>query len=245
MDLAKKLLKEATELKKHFNDVFWDDQLGTYVLALDGDKRPCRVLSSNVGHTLFSGIASDDRALRIVRSLMSEEMFTGWGVRTLSSKAVRYNPMSYHNGSVWPHDTALIAYGFARYGMIREAMKLMQGLFDASLFIELQRLPELFCGFPLRPDEAPTSYPVACSPQAWSVATVFLLMHACLKMEIDGYEKKFIFHNPILPDYLNEVKISNLKFEGEEFSLEIRKYDHDLGIHLIKKPKGWQLVTIK
>ena len=245
MNLAKKLLKEATELKKHFNDVFWDDQLGTYVLALDGDKRPCRVLSSNVGHTLFSGIASDDRAVRIVRALMSEEMFTGWGVRTLSSKAIRYNPMSYHNGSVWPHDTALIAYGFARYGMIREAMKLMQGLFDASLFIELQRLPELFCGFPLRPDEAPTSYPVACSPQAWSVATVFLLMHACLKMEIDGYEKKFIFHNPILPDYLNEVKISNLKFEGEEFSLEIRKYDHDLGIHLIKKPKGWQLVTIK
>jgi glycogen debranching enzyme len=244
-NLAKKLRTEAEQLKQHFNDVFWDEELGTYVLALDGEKRPCRVLSSNAGHTLFSGIATEERAIRTVKALMSYEMFTGWGVRTLSSKAMRYNPMSYHNGSVWPHDTALIAYGFARYGMIREAMKLMQGLFDASLFIELQRLPELFCGFPSRPGEAPTAYPVACSPQAWSVATVFLLLQACLQIQIDGYEKKFIFHNPVLPDYLNEVKISNLKFEGEEFSLEIMKYDNDLGIHLIKKPKGWQLVTIK
>jgi len=244
-DLAKKLTKEAQQLKQHFNDVFWDEDLGTYVLALDGEKQPCRVLSSNAGHTLFSGIATEERAMRIVKGLMSDEMFTGWGVRTLSSKAKRYNPMSYHNGSVWPHDTALIAYGFARYGMVPEAMKLMQGLFDASLFIELQRLPELFCGFPFRPGEAPTAYPVACSPQAWSVATVFLLLQACLQIQIDGYEKKFIFHNPVLPDYLNEVKISNLKFEGEEFSLEIMKYDNDLGIHLIKKPKGWQLVTIK
>ena len=244
-ELEKKLTEEAKQLKQHFNSVFWDEELGTYVLALDGEKRPCRVLSSNAGHTLFSGIATDERAIKTARALMGEEMFSGWGVRTLSSKAVRYNPMSYHNGSVWPHDTALIAYGFARYGLIGEAMKLMQGLFDASLFIELQRLPELFCGFPVRQGEAPTAYPVACSPQAWSVATVFLLLQACLKLEIDGYEKKFIFHNPILPDYLNEVRISNLKFEGEEFSLEIKKYDLDLGIHLIKKPKGWQLVTIK
>ncbi len=244
-DLAKKLRKEAEHLKKHFNDVFWDEELGTYVLALDGEKQACRVLTSNAGHTLFSGIATQERGVKTVKTLMGEEMFTGWGVRTLSSKAARYNPMSYHNGSVWPHDTAVIAYGFARYGMIREAMQLMQGLFDASLFIELQRLPELFCGFPFRQGEAPTSYPVACSPQAWSVAAVFLLLQACLQIEIDGYEKKFILHNPVLPDYLNEVKISNLKFEGEEFSLEIKKYDLDLGIHLIKKPKGWQLVTIK
>src|SRR5262249_44777269 len=157
----------------HFNDLFWDDELGTYVLALDGEKRACRVLSSNAGHTLFSGIATDERAIKTGKALMSEEMFNGWGIRTLSAKAKRYNPMSYHNGSVWPHDTALIAHGFARYGMMREAMQLMQGLFEASLFIELQRLPELFCGFPFRKGEAPTSYPVACSPQAWSVATVF------------------------------------------------------------------------
>jgi len=243
--LAEKLKKEAEQLKQHFNDVFWDEEVGTYVLALDGEKQPCRVLSSNAGHTLFSGIATEERAVKTARALMKEEMFTGWGIRTLSSKAARYNPMSYHNGSVWPHDTALIAYGFARYGKIHEAMQLMQGLFDASLFIELQRLPELFCGFPFRRGEAPTSYPVACSPQAWSVATVFLLLQACLQITIDGYEKKFIFHNPVLPDYLNEIKISNLKFGEEEFSLEIIKHEQDLGIHLIKKPAGWQVVTIK
>ena len=153
--------------------------------------------------------------------------------------------MSYHNGSVWPHDTALIAHGFSRYGLVSEAMRLMQALFDASLFIELQRLPEFFCGFPFRKGEAPTAYPVACSPQAWSVAAVFLLLQSCLQITIDGYEKKVILHNPVLPGYINEIKISNLKFGGEEFSLEIVKYENDLGIHLIKKPAGWQLVTIK
>ncbi len=243
--LAEKLEKEADQLKQHFNDVFWDEELGAYVLALDGEKQPCRVLSSNAGHALFSGIATEERAIKTVNTLMSEEMFNGWGIRTLSSKEKRYNPMSYHNGSVWPHDTTLIAYGFAQYGMMREAMRLMQGLFEASLFIELQRLPELFCGFPFRKGEAPTSYPVACSPQAWSVATVFLLLQSCLQIKIDGYEKKLIFQNPMLPDYINEIKISNLKFENEEFSIEIIKHDNDLAIHLIKKPAGWQLVTIK
>ncbi len=138
---------------------------------------------------MFSGIATEEYARSTVQRLMSDEMFNGWGIRTLSSKEVRYNPMSYHNGSVWPHDTALIAYGFARYGFTQEALRLMQGLFDASLFIELQRLPELFCGFPFRRGEAPTSYPVACSPQAWSVAAVFLVLQACLQISIDAFQK--------------------------------------------------------
>jgi glycogen debranching enzyme len=242
---AKKLRKEAERLKQHFNDVFWDEQLGTYVLALDGEKQVCRLLSSNAGHTLFSGIATEERALKTAQALTSGEMFTGWGVRTLSTKAVRYNPMSYHNGSVWPHDTALIAYGFARYGLLNEAITLMQGLFEASLFIELQRLPELFCGFPLRPGEAPTAYPVACSPQAWSVAAVFLVLQACLQIEINGYEKKLTLCKPVLPGYLNQIRISNLKFGDEEFSFEIIKTDHELATRLIKKPAGWQLAMIK
>jgi glycogen debranching enzyme len=243
--LADKLRKEANRLKEHFNQVFWDEELGTYVLALDGDKKPCRVISSNAGHTLFSGIATEERAKKTTDVLMRDDMFTGWGTRTLSSKSARYNPMSYHNGSVWPHDTALIAYGMSRYGHSHEALRLTQGLFDASLFIELQRLPELFCGFPFRRGEAPTSYPVACSPQAWSVAAVFLLMQSCLRITIDAFEKKMTFHQPALPEYLKEVKISGLKFGDEEFALEVMKYEHDLGIHLIKKPKGWEVVTIK
>jgi glycogen debranching enzyme len=243
--LAAKLRNEAEQLKQHFNEVFWDEELGSYILALDGQKKPCRILSSNAGHTLFTGIATPDRAIKTGLKLMSDEMFSGWGIRTLSYKATRFNPMSYHNGSVWPHDTALIAHGFSRYGMVREAMRLMQALFDASLFIELQRLPELFCGFPFRKGEAPTAYPVACSPQAWSVASVFLMLQSCLQITIDGDEKKFVLNNPVLPDYINQIKISRLKFQGQEFLLDIVKFDDDLGIHLTKKPEGWQLVTIK
>jgi glycogen debranching enzyme len=243
--LAEKLRTEAATLKERFNEVFWDEKLGTYVLALDGQKRPCRVLSSNAGHTLFSGIATEEYARSTVQRLMSDEMFNGWGIRTLSSKEVRYNPMSYHNGSVWPHDTALIAYGFARYGFTQEALRLMQGLFDASLFIELQRLPELFCGFPFRRGEAPTSYPVACSPQAWSVAAVFLVLQACLQISIDAFQKRLTFCRPQLPSYLNHIRISNLRSGDEVFTLEIIKYPHDIGLHLIKKPAGWEVANIK
>jgi glycogen debranching enzyme len=244
-EMADQLKKEAADLKQRFNEVFWDEKLGTYILALDGEKKPCGVVASNVGHLLFTGIATPERAEKTAKKLMGEDMFNGWGIRTLSSSAARYNPMSYHNGSVWPHDTAIAAYGLARYGLMEEAMRLMQGLFDASLFIELQRLPELFCGFPFRRGEAPTAYPVACSPQAWSVAAVFLLLQACLRITFDGHEKKLTLYKPMLPDYIKQIRISNLRFGDEQFELDLVKYEHDLGIHLVKKPAGWEIVTIK
>ncbi|OQP62814.1 amylo-alpha-1,6-glucosidase [Niastella vici] len=244
-DMAEQLKQEAEDLKQRFNEVFWDDELGTYILALDGDKKPCRVVSSNVGHLLFSGIATPERAAKTATMLMDDDMFSGWGVRTLSTRAARYNPMSYHNGSVWPHDTAIIAYGFARYGLMPQALRLMQGLFDASLFIELQRLPELFCGFPFRRGESPTAYPVACSPQAWSVAAVFLLIQSCLRITFDAYNKKLTLYKPMLPDYIKQIRISNLRFGNENFEIDLVKYEHDLGIHLITKPVGWEIVTIK
>jgi len=243
--LAEKWDKEAETLKKRFNEVFWDEDLGTYVLAIDGDQQPCRVVSSNAGHTLFCGIATPERAEKTARTLMKNDMFIGWGIRTLSAKEERYNPMSYHNGSVWPHDNALIAYGFARYGLFDEAMKIMQGLFDASLFVEWQRLPELFCGFNFRKGEAPTAYPVACSPQAWSVATVYMMLQACLQFTIDAHEKKLVFNHAVLPPYLKSVTISNLKCGDEYFSIEIFRYEYDLGIHVINKPEGWEVVAIK
>jgi len=243
--MADQLKKEAEELKQHFNNVFWDDELGTYILALDGDKKPCRVVSSNVGHLLYSGIATPERAVRTANVLMNDDMFNGWGIRTLSSRAARYNPMSYHNGSVWPHDTALAAYGFARYGLMQQSLRLVQGLFDASLFIEQQRLPELFCGFPFRRGESPTAYPVACSPQAWSVAAVFLLIQGCLRLTFDAHNKKLTLYKPMLPDYIKHIRISNLRFGDEVFELEMIRYEHDLGIHLIKKPAGWEVVAIK
>src|SRR5690606_26182620 len=199
--LAEKLEQQAMALKEQFNEKFWDPQLGTYVLALDGEKNPCRVVASNAGHCLYSGIATPDSARQISQTLMADHMFTGWGIRTLSANEARYNPMSYHNGSVWPHDTALIASGMARYGLTEEVIRITGALFNASLYIDLQRLPELFCGFPSRKWEAPTTYPVACSPQAWSVASVFMLVQSFIQIEVDSLEKKIFFRNPILPGF--------------------------------------------
>src|SRR5262249_49124552 len=159
-ELAEKYSRQAQSIKKQFNEQFWDEELQTFVLALDGQKRPCRVRSSNAGHCLFAAIADKHLAAKQVASLMNDEMFSGWGVRTLGNKEVRYNPMSYHNGSVWPHDVAIIAQGFSRYGFRDESIKLMGAMFDSSLFLELQRLPELFCGFDRRKGEGPTAYPV-------------------------------------------------------------------------------------
>lgn len=153
--------------------------------------------------------------------------------------------MSYHNGSVWPHDTAMVAAGFARYGMVDKALQLMQGLFDASLFIDLQRLPELFCGFRCRKGEAPTAYPVACSPQAWAVVTVYMLLQSCLQVSIDAGSKRITFNKPQLPVYLTQLKISNLLVGNESIELEIFRYEHDLGIHVLHKPADWEIVVTR
>src|SRR5262249_43161444 len=160
-------------LKRRFEEVFWNEGLGTYALALDGEKKPCLVRTSNPGHCLYTGIATRPHALRVAEQLLSVDSFSGWGVRTVTSGESRYNPMSYHNGSVWPHDNAIIASGLARYGLKIAAGRILAGLFDASLFVDLRRLPELFCGFDRRPGEGPTLYPVACAPQAWSAGAPF------------------------------------------------------------------------
>jgi len=175
---AAALEAEAEALRERFEDAFWCDAIDTYALALDRDKQPCRVRTSNAGHCLFTGIAEPARARRVAAALVDEASFSGWGVRTVATGEARFNPMSYHNGSIWPHDNALIAAGFARYGLKREAAKLFSGLFDASVFFDLHRLPELFCGFRRRAGESPTLYPVSCAPQAWASAAVFLLLQS-------------------------------------------------------------------
>jgi glycogen debranching enzyme len=162
-------------------------------------------------------------------------MFTGWGVRTLSAEEVRFNPMSYHNGSVWPHDNALIAYGFSKYGLKHEVNKVTAGLFDASLFFEGQRLPELFCGFKRRPGVGPTDYPVACSPQAWSVASVFMLVQSFLGIEINEHEDVIRFHQPVLPDFIDKLEIRNLSFKNTRLDFEFIKTDQNVNIGLMSR----------
>src|SRR5262249_12613354 len=155
-------------LRRRFHERFFCEEIGTYALALDGDKKPCKVRASNAGQCLFTGIAEDEPARRITEQLLGDAFFTGWGIRTISSAEVRYNPMSYQDGSVGPQDNALIAAGMSRYGDKNAAVRVLNGLFEASTFVDLHRLPELFCGFIRRPGEGPTLYPVACSPQTWS-----------------------------------------------------------------------------
>lgn len=200
----------ATALRQAFDTAFFDAELGSYVLALDGDKRPCRVRASNAGQALAFGIAYAARAPAVINTLMSPASFCGWGVRTVAETEARYNPMSYHNGSVWPHDNALIAYGMRRYGYAAEAARIFEGLFAASTYIDLRRLPELFCGFARRRRQGPTFYPVACSPQAWAATAPLFMLEASLGLSFDPEAGAIAFHEPLLPPFLEEVTIRNL-----------------------------------
>ena len=220
---ADALSDAAERLRQRFEEKFWCPEIGMYALALDGEKNPCRVRTSNAGQVLFCGIASAERAIKVGEALMTPEMFSGWGVRTVASDSPRFNPMSYHNGSIWPHDNALIALGLARYGLKRAAGAIFTGLFDAASHIELMRFPELFCGFPRRRGTAPTLYPVACAPQAWAGATPFALLEACLGIVCDHQRREIRFHNPVLPKFLEEIRINNLSLDGASADLRLRR----------------------
>jgi glycogen debranching enzyme len=219
---ARVLLTQAEVLKETFQKAFWCEEISTYALALDGEKQQCKVSASNAGHCLFAGVAEMEHAARIANTLMQEHSFSGWGVRTLAVPEARFNPMSYHNGSIWPHDNALIAAGLARYGFKDHASRILSGLFAASLFVEY-RLPELFCGFYRRDGEGPVPYPVACSPQSWSAASVFLLLQAILGMKIDAVASRLSFVRPVLPEFLDEIQIKNLKVGNGAVDLLIHR----------------------
>jgi glycogen debranching enzyme len=227
-DVALKLETEATQLKENFNHKFWSDSKQTYVIALDGKKNQCNVMSSNAGHCLFSGIATPERAAIIAKNLLSEEMFSGWGIRTISALEHRYNPMSYHNGSIWPHDNAMSAYGFSRYNLMSEVAQVTAGTFDSTGYFENHRLPELFCGFDRQKGKSPTSYPVACSPQAWSVGAVFMMIQACLGVKINAAEKKITLCHPVLPSFLTDITITNLRVNNKLVVFQVRKNSHGL-----------------
>jgi glycogen debranching enzyme len=220
---AAELTAKAEQLKDRFDGAFWLDEPGTYALALDGAKRPLRVTSSNAGHALFAGIARPDRASRVGETLQSPSSFSGWGIRTVAAGEARYNPMSYHNGSVWPHDNALVALGFARYGLKTAALQVLEGLFGAAQGFALKRLPELFCGFPRRSDAGPTAYPLACAPQAWSAASVFALLAAALGISFVPSEQQIRFFRPTLPAWLAEVRLTNLRLGEASIDLALRR----------------------
>jgi len=236
--------KRAETLQGRFDSEFWCDELGTFALALDGDKRPCRVRTSNAGQCLFSGIVFPERASRLAQTLLAHESFSGWGVRTLAVSEPRYNPMGYHNGGVWPHDNALIASGLARYGMAAEASRIFTGSFDTAMYLDLHRIPELFCGFPRDPGEGPILYPVACAPQAWSATSVFLLFQASLGLTIDGIASKISFVRPWLPPFLNEARILNLQVAGTNVDLALIRHEHDVSVNVLQRRGDVEIVVV-
>jgi glycogen debranching enzyme len=202
---------ETVQLRVKFDDAFWCDDLSTYALALDRNKEPCRVRTSNAGHCLYAGIASPEKARLVAETLLSPESFSGWGIRTVAAGEARYNPLSYHNGSIWPHDNSLIASGLARYESKHLAGRILLSLLDASRWVELARLPELFCGLDRQRGEGPTLYPVACSPQAWAAGAVFLLVQACLGASIRGTMGRVVLDHPYLPDGIPQLWIKGLR----------------------------------
>jgi glycogen debranching enzyme len=238
-----RLNAEAAQLKERFAAAFWSPELGAYVLALDGKKKACKVRASNAGHALFTGIAEPEHARTLAATLMNADMFSGWGVRTLGAKEARYNPMSYHNGSVWPHDNALIGLGMSLYGEAEKSIRILSGLYEASVHFDLQRLPELFCGFHKRPDGGgPTHYPVACAPQAWASGAVYLLLRACLGMDIRAVEKSICFSKPMLPENLDEVRVEGLRVGNATVDLLLKRHSRGTAVEVLKKDGEIEIV---
>lgn len=227
--------EEAKNLKENFERDFWLDKEGTLALALDGNKRPCRVMASNGAHCLAAGLLSPERAAALADRMLEDDVFSGWGIRTLGTRERRYNPMSYHNGSVWPHDNAIAAWGMASIGRTDYAVRIMNGLFDAAAGLNHESLPELFCGFPREANLGPVPYPVACHPQAWSAASVFLLLQSILGMEIRGFEQRLVMRAPLMPEWLEWIRFDNLRLGSGMVSFIARRGRRGASIEVLEK----------
>jgi glycogen debranching enzyme len=233
--MARQLETEAESLRRRFEAHFWIESMGTYAMALDGEKDQCRIRTSNAGQVLFSGIAAPDRAARVAQSMFSRDFFSGWGIRTVGAREALYNPVSYHNGSIWPHDNALIALGLARYGHTNEVLRLTAALFDTAAHMKGRRLPELLCGFPRKRHDHPTLYPVACSPQAWSACTPMALLHACLGLEFDGTTETIRLRRPRLPDFLEWLTVRGLQVGESRIDLRLHREARSIAVNLLER----------
>ncbi len=217
--LAARLAAQAADLKKRFNDQFWLPERGYYAVALDGRKRPVDSCTSNMGHCLWVGLADEDKAHLVAERLMSPEMFSGWGVRTLASDMGAYNPASYHNGSVWPHDNAVIVAGLMRYGFVDQAQRISTALLEAAEYSD-GRLPELFCGFSREQLAAPVPYPTACSPQAWAATAPIQLITSLMRYDAHVSRGGF-WMDPALPESFGDLHISNAPMAGGRITIDI------------------------
>jgi glycogen debranching enzyme len=217
--LGTQLANEAAQLKKRFNEQFWIPERGYYAIALDGKKRQVDACASNMGHCLWVGLIDEDKAPMVADRLMSPEMFSGWGVRTLASDMGAYNPASYHNGSVWPHDNAVIVDGLLRYGFVEQAQRISTALLEAADY-SAGRLPELFCGFSREQFAEPVPYPTACSPQAWAATTPLQLVTSLMRYDTH-VSLGGLWMNPVLPESYGDLHITNAPMAGGRITIDI------------------------
>jgi glycogen debranching enzyme len=220
----------AQALRATVEEKFWMPQEEFYGIALDGRNDLCQVVASNPGHLLFTGLPRADRAEKVARRLMSADFFSGWGLRTLANDQVRYNPMSYHNGSVWPHDTALSALGLSYYGERRGVVKVTAAMFEAAMRFDM-RLPELWCGFPRAAGEPPVAYPVACLPQAWAAGSVFMLLQACLGLQVQGEAAEVEIRDPQLPIGIDRLNVEGLQVGDGAIDLVFERQGARVAVH--------------
>jgi glycogen debranching enzyme len=239
---AEYLRGQAHDLRRRFNEAFWMDDEQYFAAGLDGDKRQIRTVMSNPGHGLYCDVVEHDKARALAKRLLAPDMFSGWGIRTMSKSAAAYNPMSYHNGSVWPHDNALIAAGLKRYRFVRSTNRVATALFDAAIDADYMRLPELFCGFTRRSPNRPVSYPVACSPQAWASGSPFLMLQAMLGISARAHENLLTVNEPHLPPWLHTVELRNLRVGDSRISLVFRREGDITSFSLLSREGGVRVV---
>ena len=243
-DKAKKLEKDARELKDRFNRDFWMEEKKYFAFGLDYQKKQIASITSNPGHCLYSGIVNQDKSEAVVKKLLSDEMFSGWGIRTMGENEIGYNPASYHNGSVWPHDNSIIIKGLIRYNYHREAVKVINGLIKASQYFKYNRLPELFCGFSYKEMKEPIEYPVACSPQAWACGSIYLIIQSLLGINLDVTNNK-IYLKPILPDEINKIEVINLKIGDNRADFTLIKEGNCIKVSKAKLEGNIELIFLK
>ncbi len=236
------LVEAAQALQARFNTAFWCTDIESYALALDGGKQPCRVRASNAGHCLYTGIAHAERARQVIAGLGDEHFFSGWGVRSVAESELRYNPMSYHNGSVWPHDNALIAGGAARYDDKTFALRILNAQFEAARHFDLLRLPELFCGFRRKAREAPLHFPVACSPQSVSAGATFLLLQSVLGISIDALDRQIVLAHPVVPDGFDAICVKNLEVQDASVDFTVRRHGGSVSVSVERREGKVDLV---
>ena len=245
VERAESLSQSAARLKGSFNERFWMEDEGFYAMALDGQKRQVRSVSSTVGHALWSRIVAEERIPDVVHRLMAPDMFTGWGIRTLSKETRFYNPVSFYNGSVWPFDTALIANGLKKHGYVQEANRLAWGLVEAAAAHEYARLPEMFCGLTRQAVDRPVSFPMACSPDANSAAALFLVLQSMLGIYAQAEENIVYVHNPVLPRWLGEVTLSNLRVGRTTMRLRFRREGAQTSFSVLDKQGPGRIVVVE